>query len=331
MKTLAIITPVYNTEDYLEEFIESIVNQKGVDFDIYMVDDGSSDRSFEILQRYAKIDSRFHIFRKSNGGVSSARNLALNMIKASKQEYNYIYFCDSDDWLEEGVLEKVIAAMKKNIADYGIFSVRKVFKDRAIAPKMNITNHQLLCHEDILKQYFRYTFKWRKEPCSEAFLNNKIFNAELVLDKRFDETLQRSEDFVFFIQVLKGLHRGILIPDAWFNYRMRKTSLTHCGYKSGDFKACLSLLEKHTNIPNLEAKLLQHKFWRAAYLEICSGADLEDIYKEVRKIPIRIPFLLSDIKLFILLFILPTSLVKAFVKFRYIIKKNEKANECFFE
>ena len=64
MKTLAIITPVYNTEDYLEEFIESIVNQKGVDFDIYMVDDGSSDRSFEILQRYAKIDSRFHIFRK---------------------------------------------------------------------------------------------------------------------------------------------------------------------------------------------------------------------------------------------------------------------------
>ena len=171
MKTLAIITPVYNTEDYLEEFIESIVNQKGVDFDIYMVDDGSSDRSFGILQRYAKIDSRFHIFRKSNGGVSSARNLALNMIKASKQEYNYIYFCDSDDWLEEGVLEKVIAAMKKNIADYGIFSVRKVFKDRAIAPKMNITNHQLLCHEDILKQYFRYTFKWRKEPCSEAFLN----------------------------------------------------------------------------------------------------------------------------------------------------------------
>ena len=119
----------------MHEFIKGLESQNKLDFDAYFVDDGSTDDSLRLLKAYEKKDHRFKIFTKDNGGVSSARNLALEAIQSSKYKYKYIYFCDSDDWLDPSALTKVIGAMEEVGADYGLFSVRKVYKDKVINTK----------------------------------------------------------------------------------------------------------------------------------------------------------------------------------------------------
>ena len=320
IKTLAIIVPVYNTASYLHEFIKGLDSQNRLDFDAYFVDDGSTDDSLRVLKAYEKKDHRFKIFTKDNGGVSSARNLALEAIQSSKYKYKYIYFCDSDDWLDSSALTKVIGAMEEAGADYGLFSVRKVYKDKVLSAKKNIKNNLLMNHDDILKQYFRYTLKWRKEPSSEAFLNNKIFKASIILNFRFDESLIRSEDFEYFMRVSKHLEKGILVPDAWFNYRMRKSSLTHCGYRPGDIDACLKLYEQKERFSKLEKMLLQHKLFRAIYLELFQTDDIERFLHIAREVGFSKPLMLKDVKLVFLIFTAPKCIISMVKKIRNIIK-----------
>lgn len=79
-RELAIIVPVYNVEKYLHECIDSILKQTFTDFDLVLVDDGSTDNSGRICDSYIDVDARIHVIHKSNGGVSSARNAALDYV-----------------------------------------------------------------------------------------------------------------------------------------------------------------------------------------------------------------------------------------------------------
>ena len=96
---ISIIVPIYNTEKYLHECLDSIINQTYANFEVLLVNDGSTDSSGIICQEYVKNDSRFRYFEKENGGVSSARNLGLE-----RSEGVYITFIDSDDWVESNHL-----------------------------------------------------------------------------------------------------------------------------------------------------------------------------------------------------------------------------------
>jgi glycosyltransferase involved in cell wall biosynthesis len=91
---ISIIVPVYNTEKYLDQCIQSILSQTYTDFELLLIDDGSTDSSGAICDRYAEQDSRVRVFHKPNGGVSSARNLGLDNAKGE-----WVTFCDSDDWV----------------------------------------------------------------------------------------------------------------------------------------------------------------------------------------------------------------------------------------
>lgn len=93
---ISVIIPVYNTESYVRVCLESLVEQTYTNFEVIMIDDGSTDNSGEICQEYTERDSRFHYYRKENGGVSSARNLGIEYSRG-----NYLTFVDSDDWVEE--------------------------------------------------------------------------------------------------------------------------------------------------------------------------------------------------------------------------------------
>jgi glycosyltransferase involved in cell wall biosynthesis len=102
---ISIIVPIYNVEKYLGECLESLVNQdlREGEFEVIMVDDGSKDGSKDIASRYANRYSNFRLFTKENGGVSSARNLALNESKG-----DYIMFVDADDWITPNSLKKLL-------------------------------------------------------------------------------------------------------------------------------------------------------------------------------------------------------------------------------
>lgn len=112
------IIPVYNTEKYLKECLDSIVNQSLEDIEIICIDDGSTDNSLEILREYAENDSRFKIFSQENNGQGSARNYGLDVAKGE-----YIYFMDSDDFIELNTLSDCYNEANKNNLDFLMFQL----------------------------------------------------------------------------------------------------------------------------------------------------------------------------------------------------------------
>lgn len=121
MPKFSIIIPVYNVEDYLNACLESVLSQSCTDFEVVLVDDGSTDRSGEICGCWAEKDERIKVIHKVNGGLSSARNRGQDAAIGE-----YIMYLDSDDyWLSDDVLEKISDRLAVSNADVLVFNLRK--------------------------------------------------------------------------------------------------------------------------------------------------------------------------------------------------------------
>ena len=130
---ISIIIPVYNAEKYLHKCLESIVNQSFKDYEVLVVNDGSTDNSQKIIDEYAsKYTTKFRTFVKENGGQSSARNMALPFACGE-----YITFLDSDDYYDSKYLEILYSTAKKNNSDMVISGQQKVDENGKVY--MNIT------------------------------------------------------------------------------------------------------------------------------------------------------------------------------------------------
>lgn len=126
-KTISIIVTVYNVERYLEKCIESILKQTFKDFELILVDDGSSDNSGKICDDYSKKDKRIKVIHTQNGGVSSARNIGLDLA-----EGEYIGFVDSDDFISPNMFNELYNMIKKNNYDLAICDFLKVKHDELV-------------------------------------------------------------------------------------------------------------------------------------------------------------------------------------------------------
>ena len=107
---ISIIVPIYNTESYLRRCIESVLSQTFTDFELLLIDDGSTDRSGSICDEYARMDNRVRVFHKENGGVSSARNLGLDNTRGE-----WIAFVDSDDWVKADYLKNMLRHTEEDV------------------------------------------------------------------------------------------------------------------------------------------------------------------------------------------------------------------------
>lgn len=180
---ISVIVPVYNTEKYLDRCIQSILAQTYTDFELLLINDGSTDSSGAICDKYAKQDVRVRVFHKENGGVSSARNKGLDNAQGE-----WVSFVDSDDWLEIGALESLI---KHADADLIIGSI----KFHASGTVGNLIEGTTLIDEadlnDLLsKKIDHYSIS---SPCT------KIFKNIIIQDKgiRFNPKLCFGEDSLF--------------------------------------------------------------------------------------------------------------------------------------
>lgn len=118
MPEISVIVPVYNVEQYLNRCVDSILAQTYRDYELILVNDGSTDNSGSICEEYAKKDSRIRVFHKENGGQSSARNMALDWVFANSDS-QWIHFVDSDDWIHPQMLELLRKAVLENDVKIG--------------------------------------------------------------------------------------------------------------------------------------------------------------------------------------------------------------------
>ena len=124
MSEISIIVPVYNVDQYLENCIESILNQTFKDYELILIDDGSTDKSGEICDKYEKKDNRIKVIHKYNGGLSSARNAGLDLACGK-----YIGFVDSDDSIHPEMYEILYDLQQIYNADISVCSFKKVYEN----------------------------------------------------------------------------------------------------------------------------------------------------------------------------------------------------------
>ena len=121
---ISVIIPVYNSASFLDKCISSVLSQSYSDFELLLINDGSTDNSVEICDHYAQKDSRVRVIHKANGGVSSARNIGLDQAKGE-----WVTFVDSDDWVHEDFLKKRYELAVTEDADVVYCDVELVYSD----------------------------------------------------------------------------------------------------------------------------------------------------------------------------------------------------------
>ena len=174
MSKVSVIIPVYNTDKYLRECIESVISQTLQDIEILLINDGSTDNSGEICDEYAKKDLRIKVFHQTNLGVSAARNNGID-----NAEGEYLYFLDSDDMIGENFLEFAYNVAKANDSDLTVCDDRNYLfrqrKDLIVTATYGtfVKNEFLKLHSDI-------RFPVGIQPAEDGVFSHKIF---LLTDK----------------------------------------------------------------------------------------------------------------------------------------------------
>ena len=195
---VSIIVPIYKVEEYLDECVESIINQTYSNIEIILVDDGSPDRCPQLCDEWAKKDNRIKVIHKENGGVSSARNAGITLAKGE-----WIWFVDSDDTAQINALEELSEYF--NEADLIVFNAK--------IDKLYTKDEKFFD-----SYYFRYQFGF--EPW------NKLYKKSIIVDNdlRFDTEENVGEDLLFNITYYQYTDKYKFSTSKYYNYRVREDS-----------------------------------------------------------------------------------------------------------
>lgn len=226
----SIITPVYNAEEYIQKCIESIQDQKFSDFELLLVNDGSSDNSGGLCDYYAAKDQRIQVFHKKNGGVSSARNFGLD-----KATGKYIIFLDSDDYFTPDTLVVCKDIIAENSLDILQFSLQGILSNGAPSNNTTIRHDttETLSPDDYLK-------KGQLQVCAGGTCIKRSIIEDYNI--RFDEKIKLAEDQLFIISSILHSKRIKYEDIVLYNYLDNPESATHIN-KSKDVTNSIKALE----------------------------------------------------------------------------------------
>lgn len=223
MKKVSVIIPVFNTEKYIEECLESILNQSLKDIEIICVNDGSVDRSLEILRKYEKQYDQIKVIDQLNAGQSAARNRALQIA-----EGDYVYFMDSDDIITSHMMEELLTICEDKKLDLLYFSGTSFYENEELSEK----------HSSFSNAYYRkgdYTEVMDGPRMLAVLRNNRdyfvspclqIINRKFLLESgiKFIEGIIH-EDNCFSFQILLKASRVFCVNDIYFYRRVRTASV----------------------------------------------------------------------------------------------------------
>ena len=224
MVKVSVVIPVYNVEDFLEECLVSITNQILTDIEIICVNDGSKDRSLDILNEYAQRDSRITVIDQENGGHAVATNRGMDLATG-----DYLFLMDSDDILDLKALEMTYGLAEEKSVDFVIFQAINYYMDKdeyleeenySMNALADYVGDSVFSYKDIRDYVFDITVTpWSKLYKREFIEDNKI---------RFPEGLV-FDDNVFFYDVLFAAERITFLKKHLFKRRWYPTSSTRAG------------------------------------------------------------------------------------------------------
>lgn len=211
---ISVIVPVYNIEKYLSRCIESILSQTYKNLEAIFINDGSTDNSLEILEKYRKKDKRIKVIDKKNAGSGAARNDGIEFSNGK-----YISFLDSDDWYEEDFLKKLYNNLIENNSDVSMCNPKMVYDDASKNKKINT--------------YFFNKIELNKTP--EKILGilampvvwNKLYKKEIILKNNIKfPNYSFCEDVEFLYKTFLYVNKISKIENDLYNYYQRENSVT---------------------------------------------------------------------------------------------------------
>lgn len=250
---ISIIVPVYNVEKYVNQCIDSILNQTYLALEVILVDDGSLDHSGALCDRYALKDSRVKVIHKINGGLSSARNAGLDMATGT-----YIGFVDSDDWIAPSMYEELVHLLQLHEADVAQCGFSLINEKGTVTRKINYGN-KFYANPKEIEEAFYIT----DGLSSVAW--NKLYKAEIIEGLRF-KVGKNNEDLFFLCDVLPRINSIVSTDVSYYYYLQRKESIMGAEFTEKKFdrlEAAEYLLERCL------ARTPQYENW--ARLEICKN------------------------------------------------------------
>lgn len=253
---ISIVVPIYNSQDYLENCLDSLINQTYKNIEIICVDDGSTDSSGRICDEYALKDSRIVVVHKENGGLSSARNTGNSYITGE-----YLMYLDSDDWIDLNTCEVALSIAKQHNADIVFWNYIREFANssqpRYIYDKENIIFET---EEQITTLQRRFFGPYEKELATPEKLDSivtawgKLYRSEFILNNhiKFVSTKEvLAEDLLFNVYAFANVKKAVYISKCFNHYRKENSeSFTH-RYKPDvvlRFKNLYAYLEEYINL-----------------------------------------------------------------------------------
>jgi glycosyltransferase involved in cell wall biosynthesis len=232
----SIIIPVYNIEKYLEQCLDSVLNQGFVDYELICINDGSTDGSGEILEKYAEKYPQLVLINQPNQGMSLARNAG---IKAAKGEY--ILFLDSDDSLTSDALFILQKHIQKE--DMLCFNAKRFIENEQREDceegfsDAGLTGWEYFNKYALRQRKIHFVVVWQRAYKREFLLQNQLL---------FQPGIMRAEDNLFTYHACYCAHSVAIIPDILYSYRIREASITttkSAKYEEDSFKVLLMLSE----------------------------------------------------------------------------------------
>lgn len=209
---ISIIVPVYNVEPYLERCVNSIIAQTYKDFELILVDDGSTDNSGRICDSLQEKDTRINVIHKANGGLSSARNAGIE-----KAVGRYIGFVDSDDFIEKDMYEILYRLIIQYQADLSMCRLADCFEGETRLKEMELKEMVLSPEEAIIVVL--------EGKITSVTAVNKLYKRELFNDVRYPLG-KTTEDAYVIVDLLSRCHKCVLTTEAKYCYVHRENSIT---------------------------------------------------------------------------------------------------------
>ncbi|OKS86398.1 glycosyltransferase [Mucilaginibacter polytrichastri] len=208
MAALSIIIPVYNKEAQINACIQSVLNQTFTDFELILVNDGSTDKSGEICIAYEQQDNRVIVINQENGGVSAARNTGINHATGY-----YIGFVDSDDTIEPNMYQLLMNNALSYNADISVCRLRVIFPNKTVTPDED-EKVIILNHDDALSACLKGDL--------DRSANNKIYKTSIAREIKFEGNIY--EDILYTCKAFLRAQKTVLQNAIMYNYILSDNS-----------------------------------------------------------------------------------------------------------